>query len=323
MSGQRSLAIVIPAYKAAFLEAALRSVAAQTDRDFHVYVGDDASPDDLGAICARWQGRLPLSYHRFDTNLGAGDLTAQWARCIQLSQEPWVWLFSDDDEMAPNCVEAWQAQRRLEPLIDVFHFDVHKIDAAGRVFNTAKPFPPLLSSRQFALRRLQMDLSSYAPDYLFRRSTWIERGGFQSFPLAWCSDDATWIKLASAHGIRTVPGAHVRWRFSGSNLSSPNPALAEAKTEACVAYLEWLDRCLPALERSDHDPDDLQIMSVSPYWLFEQIHREHDCFGPARAMRYARRLGRVRGHGQVNTLLRWMRNHARWWAARRTPSGGH
>ena len=38
------LAIIIPAYKATFLEQTLSSISMQTNHSFHVYVGDDASP---------------------------------------------------------------------------------------------------------------------------------------------------------------------------------------------------------------------------------------------------------------------------------------
>ena len=39
------IAIIIPAYKSRFLRQTLDSMAAQTCRDFAVYVGDDASPE--------------------------------------------------------------------------------------------------------------------------------------------------------------------------------------------------------------------------------------------------------------------------------------
>ena len=51
------LAIVIPAYKAAFLGRTLASIAAQTDRHFVVYVGDDASPHDLADLAPASQGQ--------------------------------------------------------------------------------------------------------------------------------------------------------------------------------------------------------------------------------------------------------------------------
>ena len=40
------LAIVIPYYKIAFFEETLKSLANQTNKQFIVYIGDDASKDD-------------------------------------------------------------------------------------------------------------------------------------------------------------------------------------------------------------------------------------------------------------------------------------
>ena len=109
MSPEVQLAIVIPAYKAEFLEEALASLEAQTDRRFRVYVGDDASPGALEVICDRHRQQLDLSYHRFAENRGRDYLVDQWHRCIGLSSEPWIWLFSDDDVMEPGCVAAFYA----------------------------------------------------------------------------------------------------------------------------------------------------------------------------------------------------------------------
>ena len=100
------LAIIIPAYKATFLPAALDSIAVQTCKDFTLYVGDDCSPEPIGNIVEQYKDKIKLVYQRFDTNLGGKDLVAQWERCIAMSKdEPYIWLFSDDDVMEPNCVE--------------------------------------------------------------------------------------------------------------------------------------------------------------------------------------------------------------------------
>ena len=94
------LSIVIPAYKATFLPAALDSIAAQTCQNFTLYIGDDNSPHNLENIVNRYKDEINLVYHRFDANLGGNDLVAQWERCISLTQgEPYIWLFSDDDVM--------------------------------------------------------------------------------------------------------------------------------------------------------------------------------------------------------------------------------
>ena len=38
------LAIIIPAYKPDYLEETLESLTKQTNKDFKIYIGDDASP---------------------------------------------------------------------------------------------------------------------------------------------------------------------------------------------------------------------------------------------------------------------------------------
>ena len=120
------LAIIIPAYKATFLPAALDSIAMQTCKDFTLYVGDDCSPEPIGSIVEQYKDKVNLVYQRFDTNLGGKDLVAQWERCIAMSHnEPYIWLFSDDDVMEPSCVEELLKQiENTKGAYDLYHFDV-------------------------------------------------------------------------------------------------------------------------------------------------------------------------------------------------------
>ena len=122
------LAIIIPAYKATFLTAALDSIAAQTCKDFTLYVGDDCSPDPIDKIVEQYRDKIDLVYQRFETNLGGKDLVAQWERCIAMSHdEPYIWLFSDDDVMEPNCVELLlRTIDETKGAYDLYHFDVNE-----------------------------------------------------------------------------------------------------------------------------------------------------------------------------------------------------
>ena len=72
------LAIIIPAYKATFLPAALDSIAMQTCKDFTLYVGDDCSPEPIGSIVEQYRDKIELIYQRFDTKYKA--LPGSW-RC--------------------------------------------------------------------------------------------------------------------------------------------------------------------------------------------------------------------------------------------------
>ncbi len=76
------LAIVIPAYKIIYFEQVLISIANQTNRNFHLYVGDDASPDDFISLINKYKNKIDITYVRFENNLGKNDLVSHWERCI-------------------------------------------------------------------------------------------------------------------------------------------------------------------------------------------------------------------------------------------------
>ncbi len=78
-----SLTIVIPYYKLRFLDAALASMAAQTNKKFKVFIGDDASSEDPSKIIQGYRSRLDMDYRRFPDNLGSISLAGHWNRCIR------------------------------------------------------------------------------------------------------------------------------------------------------------------------------------------------------------------------------------------------
>lgn len=154
---QNNLAIVIPAYKATFLAAALDSIAAQTCQDFTLYIGDDCSPNNLGEIVDRYRDKINLVYRRFDTNFGGKDLIAQWERCIDMSQgEEWIWLFSDDDVMEASCVENfYKSLQETNASYDLYHFDVKVINDDGKITSIPKKYPQDLDNFSYYKGKLK------------------------------------------------------------------------------------------------------------------------------------------------------------------------
>ena len=241
-SSLNQLAVIIPAYKSEFLDEALESLAAQTCKDFKVYIGDDASPHDLASIVEPYKACLDIVYKRFETNVGGVSLTQQWDRCVKLSSEPWVWLFSDDDIVEPECVETFfQTLENTSGEYDLYRFNTCCINADGDVTRYMPPHPAIETSLEFVYHRLVSQRSSFVVEYIFSRRAFDVYGGFVDFPVAWNSDDATWVSLGRRSGICTMAGPLVCWRKSGLNLSSNHPVLAERKIEAGISYLEWLE----------------------------------------------------------------------------------
>lgn len=232
-----SLTIVVPAWKVEFLESALDSIGNQTDRCFSVLVVDDAGDPGIGSIVSK---RPEYRYFRFSSNLGAKNLAAHLNRCMELVDTEWIWCFSDDDVMDPDCVARFRDALDRYPDVDVFQFTLLQQDQS--LARTLKENHALAweSAADYLRSRLWGRRVSALPEHVFRRSAFLERlGGFPEFPLAWNSDDAAWLALATPNGIVGIPDAAVRWRQSSGNISSSTTNLSE-KCLADRLYLDWI-----------------------------------------------------------------------------------
>ena len=241
----KKLAIIIPAYKASFLPAALDSIAGQTCKDFTLYVGDDCSPESIGSIVEQYKDKIDLVYQRFDSNLGGKDLVAQWERCIAMSQdEPYIWLFSDDDVMDPNCVkELFNQIEKTEGAYDVYHFNVDIINERGAFERHKQDYPAVLTAYRFYRGKSSGRFSAFVVETVFSRKVYEQYGGFMKYDLAWGRDVATWIVFSDRKGISTVSGARVRWRRSSQNITPDySRQIAERKLRSELAFLNWAYR---------------------------------------------------------------------------------
>lgn len=234
------LAIVIPAYKSTFLRRTLQSLAEQTCKDFTVYIGDDDSPHDLAPIVAEFEGRFPMCYRRFEENLGGRDLVAQWTRCVAMARgEEWIWLFSDDDFLSPDCVEGFYRELRDGTAYDIYRFNVQVVGRDDRSLRRIV-YPEVISSYELYRRKLLGGLECYVVEFVFSRAVYERMGGFVPFDLAWGSDLATWVNFGMERGIRTLPGGTVSWRSSGENISTLQTREAVArKVGALLAFFCW------------------------------------------------------------------------------------
>ena len=263
----KRLAIIIPAFKATFLAAALDSIAAQTCKDFTLYVGDDCSHEPIGDIVEQYRDKIDLVYRRFDTNLGARDLVAQWERCIAMSQdEPYIWLFSDDDVMESNCVEQLLGTiDATQGAYDLYHFDVDIIDESGAFVRRKQDYPAVLPAYRFYRGKLADKYAAFVVENVFSRKIYEQSHGFMKYDMAWGSDIATWIVFGGEKGMCTVPHARVKWRQSSQNIS-PNYSrqIAERKFKADQQLLNW------AYQYFGIDPD---IYTANRAFFINKIHQ--------------------------------------------------
>ena len=175
------LAFIIPAYRAQYLHRLLGSLVIQKDRNFKVYVFDDASPEDIASIAGEFEDRLDLSYHRFPDNLGVKGHPTHLARCLaQIGDEPLVWFLADDDELTRDAVgQVRRAARRLEEC-EVFHLETDWINESSELTGKGRRSGwlfPLTAARLFR-RIFEAGMPAPLSSFVFRRQA-LDRAMFQ------------------------------------------------------------------------------------------------------------------------------------------------
>lgn len=230
------LSILVPAWKHEYLHEALTSIASQTDQRFSAIIFDDAGPPEIRRIATQFP---QFKYIRFDTNLGGKDLVAHWNRCLENVHTEWAWVFSDDDVMSSNCVSEFYKGISIAPHAAIFQFTVKQVDNNLQQIKGNRPLKRE-SAEDFIRARLRSAKISCVPNYVFNWNVLREKaGGFVNFPLAWNSDDATWVLLAKENGFFGLKEGEVLWRQSPSNISSSH-SNSLMKFDADIQYLEWL-----------------------------------------------------------------------------------
>jgi len=300
------LAIVIPAFRVRFLERTLQSLAAQTDRRFRLYIGDDASPEPVADEVKKFSGQLPLVYHRFSENLGGTALTKHWDRCIALSQEPWVWLFSDDDVMEPDCVAAfYRTLAATAGRFDIYRFDTLFIDENDRPLKLSPPHPEQETWMEFAYFLLRFLRMSTAQEVIFSRAAYDRSAGWFDLPLAWGSDHASQIIWAGTKGLRRIDGARVQWRWSGQNLSSTRERKFKmVKIQACMRYVAWL------LQRVQEMPDPHFALPPGVFkpltrdWFTQHLVHQRQFYSPGEALQISQFMTHTWGGSVIINLAR-------------------
>jgi glycosyltransferase involved in cell wall biosynthesis len=236
------LAIVIPAFKSRFFDQALKSIADQSCKDFTLYIGDDASPENLYSIVKPYENKIRIIYKMFNENLGNRSLTKQWERCINLSvEEPYVWLFSDDDEMSSDAVACFYEEINRSAGFDLFRFNMN-IQFVNEERILTCTYPALQSEIDFFENRINRSMYSCVSQFIFSRKAYLLNNGFVEFPLAWSSDDATWLIFSKGKGIKKIEHASITWRLTeGYNITS-DPGLDKSKAKAEFLYALWFNK---------------------------------------------------------------------------------
>lgn len=264
------LSFILAAYKCKYLSEAIKSILHQTYRDFELVVVDDCSPEGLQEIVADFQDER-IRYVRNEKNLGGTNLVAAWNKALEQARGEWCVLASDDDIYLSDYAERMLAISERYPQCNVFHCRTAVIDDEGMVSKIAEKRPEFESCADLLYARGVKRCLQTAPEFMFKREALQRIGGFVNFPLAWYSDDATWLALAREHGVVCASEVLFHWRYSGINISSRFDITAK-KVQAAEEYKTWLRKFIPTVKPLSHE--DGMVLKYAAEHIFEAVDQQ-------------------------------------------------
>jgi glycosyltransferase involved in cell wall biosynthesis len=302
------ISFIMPAFKGRFLREAISSILKQTISDWELIIVDDCSPENLKVIVDSYPDPR-IRYIRNDNNIGGRDLVKQWNHSISFALGEWLVLAADDDLYRPTFCEECIRLTKKYPQVNIIHSSVEQIDENGKHLWNDTILPEYTSRYEYLNTWLRGLSFTCIGNFMFRRQTLLDHGGFIDFPCAFGSDIATPIR-ESLNGVANTQAMLFCFRQSPTHLSADGSRFKE-KIEAITLLSEWIERIGWPLP---DNPEDMGFYAiVNPDYLHKKC--VYDYFNlvikflPFRSIpSYLQRCRRATAKDKVMMALRWVKH---------------
>lgn len=214
----------------------------QDYQDFKVVVSDDCSPEDLKDVydsVVRSDSRF--TYRRNKENIGGKSLVDHWNLLVELCDTDFFIMSSDDDVYASNYLSEIDKLIAKYPQCNFFRGRAKYIDENGNLMVNDVVWPEYTDNMHFILMAMSGITISCEANNCYRTKAFKEKGGYQKFPVAWFTDDATHVKMASM-GCACTSDIVFGFRSSSLNISAQrnNPKISADKVLATLDFWAWI-----------------------------------------------------------------------------------
>lgn len=283
--------ILVPAFKAMFLEECIESVLNQTYKNFELIIVNDASPENLDEIVGRFDDDR-IRYYKNEKNFGAIHVVGNWNKCLSYATGEWCICMGDDDRLLPCCLSEYRKLLDKYPAVELLHAWTEIIDERND-FVRFQIQRPEWESVYSLINDKFFSTCSYIGDFCFKVEPLRQRGGFYDLPLAWASDDISACQAAIKGGVANTPVPCFQYRANSQTISNSKNARTKilALNKANVWYEEFLRN--PASNEIDE----------------KYRRREYDILVPRlNSWNRGELVGDIDAHGLIN-LLKWIHEY--------------
>lgn len=211
--------VLVPAFKSRFLAECIESVLAQTYTHLELIIVNDASPENLDEIVARYDDRR-IRYYVNETNFGAVNVVGNWNKCLSYATGEYVICMGDDDKLLPCCLEEYRKLMEKYPGLGVYHGWTEMIDENNNFVRYQYTRPEWESVYEMIYNRWEYRKDQFIGDFCFDTEGLRKQGGFFDLPLAWGSDDISAYRAAKGKGIANTQKPCFLYRVNSFNITS-------------------------------------------------------------------------------------------------------
>lgn len=256
--------IGIPAFKGRYLNECINSILSQTFTDFELIVVNDCSPDKIFDIVHDFKDPR-IRYYQNEVNIGAENVIDNWNKCLNFAKGDFFILMGDDDKLAPDYLSEFDKLITKYPNLDVYHCRIRVINENSEEMELSNICPEFEDTDNYIVNCLEGRSEQFISDFVYRRSTLLQNGGFFKLPLAWSSDYTSAFIACGNKGIAYTSNPVFFYRKNQYNITSTSSL--ELKRVAMIGMENWISKYL----RNQKNPSQLL---TETYRKFEKRNKE-------------------------------------------------
>lgn len=263
------ITIYVPVTRIDFLDETFTCLMKQSNLNYDVLVLDNTGYDKhtVADIYQKYFQRNPNArLIKTEQKIGNGDPTISWNYGFLHIDTPYFSMLGDDDMIAVNYVEEMLRLINENPSISIFRCRVHMINEKGKIIKYGQKLPPKISWDEYVYERTTYKLTQSTSEFCIKTQSLKAISGYQSYPYAIKSDDATYVSLMLQNDMVSTNDTCAYWRRHGNNLSMVVPY--KIRISALKQYHFFIEKLL---DKNQGCLNRELIQSVTKVYVFREI----------------------------------------------------
>lgn len=243
--------IIVPCYKARFLQSCIESILSQTYKNFELILVNDASPEDIDCIVTHFNDKR-IHYYKRKKNMGSRRLAENWNECLSYVNGDYVICMGDDDLMKPTCLQGYVDLMAIYPDLNVYHMRSLYIDQKGNSIDIQVGVPQWMSVYELMWMLTTKHYYTIIGDCCYKVSKLRQDGGWYVLPFAWHSDRISLLRASIEGGVASTSKIGFIFRISPYQISNALNVTDE-KIRVWISIRKWYDNFLAQIPANEYD----------------------------------------------------------------------